>query len=81
VWVAAAAGAVLVGIFADTTYLTWIPVVLGACVLLTFAIQLGLQRKEGFVTRVMASIGGALVILAVTTGVLAVLHPAGLSFA
>jgi hypothetical protein len=47
-----------------------LPIVLAGCVLLTFAIQLALQRKEGLVTRMMASLGGALVILAVATAVL-----------
>jgi hypothetical protein len=47
-------------------------------VLLTFVIQLSLQRKEGLVNRIIASIGGVLVILAVTTVVLVLLYPASL---
>ena len=43
--------------------------------LLTFAIQLVLSRKEQLVTRMIFSIGGALVILVVATVVLAVVHP------
>jgi hypothetical protein len=78
VWIAALVGAVLVGIFARDAYLTWLPIVLAACVLLTFTIQLALQRKEALVNRVIASIGGAVALLAIATGVLAVLHPAGL---
>jgi hypothetical protein len=69
VWAVGLAGAVLVGIFAADAYLTWIPIVLAATLLLTFVIQLALQRKEGLVNRVIASIGGALVVLAVATGV------------
>ncbi len=38
---------------------------LAGSVLVTMAIQLALQRKEGLVTRMMASLGGALVICAV----------------
>lgn len=68
-WAVGLAGAVLVGIFAADAYLTWIPIVLAATLLLTFVIQLALQRKEGLVNRVIASIGGALVVLAVATGV------------
>ncbi|MDP9028073.1 MAG: hypothetical protein M3N46_11080 [Actinomycetota bacterium] len=71
VWVIALAGAIVVGVLAASTALTWLPLVLAGCVLITFAIQLALQRKEGLVTRMMASLGGALVILAVATAVLA----------
>jgi hypothetical protein len=39
--------------------------------LLTFAIQLILSRKEQLVTRMIFSIGGALVIMAVATAVFA----------
>ena len=75
-WGIALAGAIMVGVLAPresgtVTALTWLPLVLAGCVLLTFAIQLALQRKEGLVTRMMASLGGALVILAVATAVLA----------
>ena len=72
VWVLALLGAVAVGVFAASRSLTWIPIVLAASVLLTMAIQLALQRKEGLVTRMMASLGGALVICAVATGILAI---------
>jgi hypothetical protein len=76
VWVLALAGAVLVGVLVPResvlgSSLTWLPIVLAGCVLVTFAIQLALQRKEGLVTRLMASLGGALVILAIATAVLA----------
>lgn len=71
VWVVALAGAVAVGLFAASASLSWLPVVLAVSVLLAAAIQLALQRKEGFVTRMMASVGGALVILAIATGILA----------
>ena len=72
VWVLALLGAVAVGVFDASRSLTWIPIVLAASVLLTMAIQLALQRKEGLVTRMMASLGGALVICAVATGILAI---------
>ena len=77
-WIAALVGAVIVGVFAPAQFLTWIPVVAAAAVLLTFVIQLSLQRKEGLVNRIIASVGGVLVILAVTTVVLVLLHPASL---
>jgi lysylphosphatidylglycerol synthetase-like protein (DUF2156 family) len=75
VWLAALAGAILVVVFAGDRFLTWIPVVAAACALLTFVIQLSLQRKEGLVNRIIASLGGVLVILAVATGALILLHP------
>lgn len=78
VWFAALAGAVVVGVFAGDRFLTWIPVVAAVSVLLTFVIQLSLQRKEGLVNRIIASIGGVLVILAAATVVLVLLHPGSL---
>ena len=77
-WVAALAGAVLVAIFAGASFLAWIPVVLAVVVLLTFVIQLSLQRKEGLVNRIIASIGGSLALLAIATVVLLLLHPGSL---
>lgn len=78
VWIAALVGAVIVGVFAPAQFLTWIPVVAAAAVLLTFVIQLSLQRKEGLVARIIASVGGVLVILGLTTVVLILLHPSSL---
>jgi hypothetical protein len=77
VWLTTLAAAIVVGITAGDAYLTWLPVVLAGVLLLTFAIQLVLSRKEELVTRMIFSIGGALVILVVATVVLAVVHPAG----
>ena len=71
VWVVALAGALAVGVFAASSSLTWLPIVLAGSVLVTMAIQLALQRKEGLVIRMMASLGGALVICAVASGILA----------
>ncbi|MEO5922141.1 MAG: hypothetical protein ABIQ01_13460 [Pseudolysinimonas sp.] len=76
VWLVTLAAAIAVGVLAGPAYLTWLPVVLAGVALLTFAIQLTLQRKEETVTRIIFSIGGALVILLVATVVLEVLHPA-----
>ena len=76
VWIAATLGAVAVGLFAADSFLTWLPVVLAGCALLTFVVQLALKRKEGLVTRMIASIAGAVVIIGLATLVLAVVHPA-----
>ena len=77
VWLTTLAAAIVVGIIAGDAFLTWMPLVLAGVVLLTFAIQLALSRKEELVTRMIFSIGGALVILVAATVVLAVIHPAG----
>lgn len=71
VWLLSLAGALVTG-FAATpqNYLVLLPVVLGGAIILTFVVQLALSRPEGFVDRCSASIGGALVILAVATLVL-----------
>lgn len=53
--------------------LTWLPIAFAAVVIVTFLIQLGIQRKEGFVQRVTLSIGGAVVVLAAATGIFALL--------
>ena len=77
VWLTTLALAIVVGVVAGNAFLTWMPLALAAVLLLTFAIQLVLSRKEQLVTRMIFSIGGALVILVVATVVLAFVHPAG----
>jgi hypothetical protein len=71
VWVVAIVGAVLVGVIASPAGIyRWLAVVLTVVVLLTFIIQLALPSKEGLVLRMAASIGGAVVLLAVATAIL-----------
>jgi hypothetical protein len=77
VWLTTLALVVVVGLAAGAAYLTWLPLALAAVLLLTFVIQLGLSRKEELVTRMIFSIGGAVVILGAGTLVLWLLHPAG----
>ena len=81
VWLTTLAAAIVVGITAGDAFLTWLPLVLAGVLLLTFAIQLVLSRKEELVTRMIFSIGGALVILVIATVVLGIVHPAGVSLA
>lgn len=76
VWLATLIAAIVVGALSGAAYLTWIPVVLAGATLLTFVIQLALQRKEGTVTRMIVSIGGALVILLGASVILALVHQA-----
>jgi hypothetical protein len=70
VWVVALAGAVVVAVIAPGRGLVWLPIVMAVCVLVTIAIQLGVQRKEGFVTRLILSFSGALVITGLATALL-----------
>ena len=71
VWVIALIAAVFVGLYSPgDEFLTWLPIVLAAAVILTFAVQLAIRKKEGFVLRVMASVTGAVVVLGVATAVL-----------
>lgn len=75
VWGASLVAAVLVALLGGQAFLAWTAIALSALVLLTAAIQLAIQRKEGFVLRLAASVSGAAVILTVTSIVLLVLDP------
>jgi hypothetical protein len=74
VWFVALVGAVVVGLTTDgDRYLVWLPLVLGATILLTFCLQLATREKEGLVDRTMLSLSGSLVVLGVATGILSLL--------
>lgn len=75
VWLTTLALVVVVGVTAGPAFLTWLPVVLAGVLLLTFVIQLVLSRKEELVTRMIFSIGGALVILVAGALVMWLLWP------
>jgi hypothetical protein len=71
VWVLVLAAAVVIGVVSTGyEYFTWLPIALGATIILTFVVQLSLRTKEGFVGRLVLSTVGAMVILAVATLVL-----------
>jgi uncharacterized protein YacL len=73
VWALAIIGSVVIGLFSlPGQYFTWVPIVFAAAILAAFTIQLAIRRKEGFVTRVMVSTGGALVVLVASTAIFAV---------
>jgi hypothetical protein len=73
VWAIAAIGAVVVGVIAPASRsLAFLPIVLYTAIMATFIVQLAIDQKIGFVTRVMISLGGAIVILTLATAVLAV---------
>lgn len=72
VWVASAVAAVIIAaVSAPDKYVTWLAIALAGAVIVTFVIQLAIHRKEGFVLRVIASVGGSIIVLAVATGILA----------
>ncbi|NYF09800.1 hypothetical protein HDC94_000956 [Leifsonia sp. AK011] len=74
VWVASLAAAIVIALVSvPDKAITWIAIAFAGAVIATFTIQLAIQRKEGFVVRAMASIGGSLLVLAAATGILALL--------
>ena len=65
VWILVALATVFVAVATPgLQFFTWLPIVLGASIILTFCIQLSLRRKEGFNGRLTLSTAGALVIVA-----------------
>lgn len=75
VWSLAIVGSILIAVIAPAArYLTWLPIVFAAAVILTFCIQLALVQKEGLVNRMMACIGGSVLILGLATIVLGIIQ-------
>lgn len=71
VWVLTTLAVVAVGVFVSpVSFLVFMPVVLGLALLVTFGIQLVVPERKGFVNRVSASVGGAVVILGLASLVL-----------
>jgi hypothetical protein len=71
VWVLSVVGSVIVGtLVPEDKYFDALPPILAICIVVTFSIQLAIQRKEGFVNRVVVSVAGAVVILGLATAVL-----------
>lgn len=69
-WVATAIAAALVVLFIDwdAGRADWLTVVIAGGTLLTFALQLGTAQRQGFIARTALSVGGAVLIVAVTAG-------------
>ncbi|MDE0547142.1 hypothetical protein [Microbacterium sp. C7(2022)] len=66
VWVVAAIGGIAIGVFVPPAWRAeWLVVSVGACLLLAFAIQLGVAQARGFIARVAMSVLGAAVVLGV----------------
>lgn len=68
IWLIAVLGAVLTAVIADPELaLGGISLTLAVSTIATLAVQLATRRKEGFVSRVTASLVGSAVILAIAT--------------
>lgn len=72
VWMLSILAVIAVGVFVSPgDYLLFLPLVLGLALVVTFGIQLVVPVRKGFVDRVSASLGGAVLVLAIATVVLA----------
>lgn len=75
VWAFALVAAVLIAIFSRRgSDGAWLGLALAASVVLALVIQIATQEKRGFVSRLASSVSGALIILAVATGVIYLVH-------
>jgi hypothetical protein len=74
VWLLSLAGVIIIGVLASADLrVTWLAITLAGAVVLTFVIQIAIQRKERFVARATASIVGALAVVAAATAVFALI--------
>ncbi|QYH35499.1 hypothetical protein [Salinibacterium sp. M195] len=74
VWFLSLVGVIIIGAAASADMrVTWLAITLAGAVVLTFVIQIAIQRKERFVARATASIVGALAVVAVATAVFAII--------
>lgn len=68
VWVAVVAGVVvLVSLGRPEVWLPSVPVIGAGALLLTFLVQVSLQSKDGLVKRMLVSVTGVVVILAIAS--------------
>jgi len=75
VWLfALVAGVVIAATTTGDEHYTWLSLALGGSILLTFVLQLATSEKDGLVSRTMLALCGSLVLLALTTGIVALLR-------
>jgi hypothetical protein len=73
VWVLVAIGAATAGILAPVgSAIALLPVVMALGILVAICLQLAIVRKEGLVTRMVQTVCGAVLVLALATAVLAI---------
>lgn len=64
-WAFAMVAGVLVTLLApEQQRFSWLALVVGISVLVTFALQLGTAQREGFITRTAFSVAGSVVVIA-----------------
>ncbi|WP_431218605.1 hypothetical protein [Leifsonia xyli] len=72
VWVVALVLGVLIGVLSRPAgYASWLSLALAVCALLAFVSQLATQQKDGFTSRLAATLAGSFVVLGVIGAVLA----------
>jgi hypothetical protein len=71
VWLLTLVAAVVIGVLAGDDWAGYLPLALAGSIIVTFVLQLAASEKDGLVSRTMLALCGSLVILAVTTLVLA----------
>ncbi|MGV8852260.1 MAG: hypothetical protein ACOH14_08540 [Rhodoglobus sp.] len=72
VWLLSLTGAIIIGaLAAPDMRVTWLAITLAGAIVLTFVIQIAIQRKERFVARATASIVGSLAVVAAATAIFA----------
>ncbi|WP_022882549.1 hypothetical protein [Gryllotalpicola ginsengisoli] len=75
VWAFALVASVLIGVLSPSEHDgAWLSLAGAASIVLTLGIQLATKEKRGFVHRLASSISGAVVILALATGVIALIR-------
>lgn len=74
VWVAVVVAVVLAAtLLPEDRWGDALPAIAGGALLVTFAVQVSLQLKEGFVTRLLVTTSGIVLILAAATGLLLII--------
>lgn len=76
-WVIAFAGAVWAVVMGGVTWPGVLSVALGASIVVSFVVQLSIQRKEGLVNRLAFTTSGSLIVTAVAVVVAWLLHGVG----
>ncbi|AZZ50848.1 hypothetical protein C1I64_01445 [Rathayibacter festucae DSM 15932] len=72
VWVLALLGSVVTLVIASPgSQQLWLALTFGGCVLATFAVQLAVAKADGYLVRTMTSVVGAMVVVAVASGIAA----------
>lgn len=74
IWLLAVVGSLIALLAAPSGQAqTWIALTAGGCVLATFLVQLAGGRASGYLFRAMASVVGSMLVLAVASGIAALL--------